>query len=96
MGKPEKVYAHVNQLRPETFPKVEDNSTMILSYKNGVGLFEGSWDLPRSFQDLEIFGCRGSIHVGRDGAELRSGREKPAKTVMPPRYLLKRRNRWRT
>jgi predicted dehydrogenase len=50
MGKPETVYATVNHLRPETFPKVEDNSTMILHYKNGVGIFEGSWDLPRSFQ----------------------------------------------
>ncbi len=74
MGRPESVYAHVNQLRPETFPKVEDNSTMILSYKDGVGLFEGSWDLPRSFQDLEIFGLEGSIYLTRAGVELRKGR----------------------
>lgn len=75
LGRPEKVYAHVNHLRPEVFPKVEDNSTMILSYKEGVGLFEGSWDLPRSFQDLEIFGLKASLMVTRDGAELRTGRE---------------------
>jgi predicted dehydrogenase len=77
LGRPEKVYAHVNHLRPEVFPKVEDNSTMILSYQDGVGLFEGSWDLPRSFQDLEIFGLKASLMVTRDGAELRSGREAP-------------------
>ena len=29
---------------------------MMLHYKNAVSVFEGSWDLPRSFQDLEIFG----------------------------------------
>jgi predicted dehydrogenase len=63
LGKPEKVYAHVNHLRPDVFPKVEDNSTMILSYKDGVGLFEGSWDLPRSFQDLEVFGLQGSVYM---------------------------------
>ncbi|MEZ5353136.1 MAG: Gfo/Idh/MocA family oxidoreductase [Bryobacteraceae bacterium] len=74
LGRPERVYAHVNHLRPETFPKVEDNSTMILSYKNGVGLFEGSWDLPRSFQDLEIFGLDGSLHMTRANVELRKGR----------------------
>jgi predicted dehydrogenase len=74
LGRPERVYAHVNHLRPETFPEVEDNSTMILSYKNGVGLFEGSWDLPRSFQDLEIFGLDGSLHMTRDKVELRKGR----------------------
>ncbi|MCW5978949.1 MAG: Gfo/Idh/MocA family oxidoreductase [Bryobacteraceae bacterium] len=75
LGRPEKVYAHVNHLRPETFPKVEDNSTMILSYRNGVGLFEGSWDLPRGFQDLEVFGLEASLDVTRDAVQLRSGRE---------------------
>src|SRR6478672_5794162 len=63
LGRPESVFAQVNQLRPETFPKVEDNSIMILHYKNAVGMFEGSWDLPRSFQDLEIFGRDGSIYM---------------------------------
>ncbi len=75
LGRPEKVYAHVNHLRPETFPKVEDNSTMILSYKNGVGLFEGSWDLPRGFQDLEVFGLGGSLYMINNKVELRKGRE---------------------
>jgi predicted dehydrogenase len=74
MGRPEKVYAHVNHLRPETFPKVEDNSTLVLSYKNGVGLFEGSWDLPRSFQELEIFGLDGSLFMRNGSVELRKGR----------------------
>jgi predicted dehydrogenase len=87
LGRPEKVYAHVNHLRPETFPKVEDNSTMILSYAGGVGLFEGSWDLPRSFQDLEVFGLNGSVTVTREAAELRLGRE-PARPLplepLPP------------
>ena len=74
-GRPESVYASVNQLRPETFPNVEDNSTMILRYKNGVGIFEGSWDLPRSFQDLEVFGIGGSLYMKNGSVELRKGRE---------------------
>lgn len=84
LGRPEKVYAQVNHLRPDVFPKVEDNSTMVLSYKEGVGLFEGSWDLPRSFQDLEIFGSKASLTVTRDGAELRSGREAPRAVALDP------------
>jgi len=87
LGRPEKVYAQVNHLRPEVFPKVEDNSTMVLSYKDGVGLFEGSWSLPRSFQELEIFGLKASLTVTRQGAELRAGREPPralALEALPP------------
>jgi predicted dehydrogenase len=75
MGRPETVYAQVNHLRPETFPKVEDSSVLILHYKNGVGIFEGSWDLPRSYQDLEIFSRDGSVYVTGSRVELRKGRD---------------------
>src|SRR5262245_24206286 len=84
LGRPGSVYAHVNHLRPSTFPKVEDNATMILSYKDGVGLFEGSWDLPRSFQDLEIFGLEGSPYMTNGRVELRKGREPAAEVNVAP------------
>jgi predicted dehydrogenase len=76
LGRPESVYAQTNQLRPETFPKVEDNSDMILHYKNAVGVFEGSWDLPRSFQDLEVFGREGSVTMQNNKVELIKGGRK--------------------
>ena len=84
MGRPESVYAAAVHLRPETFPKVEDSATLVLKYKNGINVFEGSWDLPRSFQDLEIFGSstvldgslnRGSIYMTQQKVEMRNGRE---------------------
>ena len=86
LGRPESVYAQVNHLRPETFPKVEDNSSLVLHYKNGVGIFEGSWDLPRSYQDLEIFGRNGSIYMEQRKVELRKGREsrEVAMEPLPP------------
>jgi predicted dehydrogenase len=73
-GRPEKVYAQVNHLRPQTFPRVEDNADLLLSYPKSVGIFEGSWDLPRGFQDLEIFGLKGSLYMKSGSVEFRSGR----------------------
>jgi predicted dehydrogenase len=75
LGMPDTVFATVNHLRPEVFPKVEDNADLILSYKNGVGIFEGSWDLPRGFQDLEVFGLSGSTYMTSNKVELRKGRQ---------------------
>ena len=75
LGKPQTVFAQTNQLRPETFPKVEDTSVMVLHYKNGVGLFEGSWDLPRSFQEVEAFGLKGSVLMQNGKVEVRQGRD---------------------
>jgi predicted dehydrogenase len=95
MGKPESVYADAIHLRPETFPKVEDSSMLALRYKNGINIFEGSWDLPRSFQDVEVFGSttgpdgrltRGSVYMTQRKVEVRTGsetRELPL-TPLPP------------
>ena len=88
LGKPDSVYAQAIHLRPETFPKVEDSATLVLTYKNGVGLFEGSWDLPRGFQDLEVFGLKGSVYMNSAGVELRKGRDAsqiPAEALPPER-----------
>lgn len=74
LGRPESVFATTNRLQTSRFPKVEDNAVLVLHYKNGVGIFEGSWDLPRSFQDLEVFGRTGSVYMTQRGVELRAGR----------------------
>jgi predicted dehydrogenase len=79
LGKPKTVFATVNHLRPDRFPKVEDNSDLILEYDKAIGIFEGSWDLPRSYQDLEVFGWgeegkRGSIYLSQKSVEKRHGK----------------------
>ena len=52
---------------------MDDNADLLLSYRNGVGIFEGSWDLPRSFQQLDIFGLKGSVSVQSAKVEVRKG-----------------------
>jgi predicted dehydrogenase len=84
LGRPESVYARVHRLQPERFPKVEDNSVMVLQYKDGAGIFEGSWDLPRSFQDLEVFGRTGSVYMTRDRVELRQRGGQPSNLALAP------------
>jgi predicted dehydrogenase len=83
LGRPETVFAQVNRLQPERFPKVEDNATLVLHYPNGVGIFEGSWDLPRSFQDLEVFGRQGIIYMRNGNVEVRKGRDVQPVTLDP-------------
>lgn len=83
-GLPDTVYAAVNRLQRERFPKVEDNSVMVLTYPDGVGLFEGSWDLPRGFQELEAFGRTGSLAMNRDEVEYRDGRKPPERIEAAP------------
>lgn len=93
MGMPKTVYATALHLRPDRFPKVEDAATIVLGYPNAVGILEGSWDLPRSFQDLEVFGrpdstapqgsAPGSVYMTHQGVQLQVGREKRELKVDP-------------
>jgi predicted dehydrogenase len=96
MGRPESVYAEAIHVRPQTFPKVEDSSAMMLHYPTGISIFEGSWDLPRSFQDVEVFGSttgtdgkltRGSVYMTRQKVEVRPERGQPSEVplvALPP------------
>jgi predicted dehydrogenase len=89
LGRPETVYAEVLHLRPDRFPKVEDNATIVLHYPNKAeSILEGSWDLPRSYQDLEVMGREGTLYMTQRGLQLRKGRDTkdlPAETLPPER-----------
>ena len=81
LGRPESVYAEVNHLRPSDFPKVEDNSTILLHYPGAEAVLEGSWDLPRGFQDLEVLGLGGSITMRNGAVTLQKSDEKTAQSM---------------
>ncbi len=76
-GRPETVYASANHLKPELYPKVEDNATIILNFKDGVAILEATWDMPPAPRSLsEIYGTKGSIvggQVRRAGASPSGG-----------------------
>ena len=76
LGVPNSVYAVTRHTRPERY-QTNTSSTILASFSGGdVGIIEGSWDLPRSFQEAEVFGDKGSVLVGRDRIEAYQGRER--------------------
>jgi predicted dehydrogenase len=78
-GRPESVYATANHLKPEVYPNVEDNATMLLNYKDGVAILEASWDLPpRPPSGSEIFGRTGSMLMAGRRVEVRKAGPRPA------------------
>ncbi len=89
-GLPASVYTSVLHLKPEMYPKVEDNATIILNYKDGVSILEASWDLPpRPPSGNEVFGRTGSIVMGRT-IELRKAGAQQAEPIkvepLPPEH----------
>ena len=61
-GMPVSVYATAQHMKPDMFPKVEDNALIVLNYKDGVAVLEPTWDMPPAQRvGNEIYGMKGSI-----------------------------------
>ena len=61
--KPLAVTAVTRHYKPDVYPKVEDDATIVVEYPNATGLIEASWNWPFSIKDLEVFGQKGYLHA---------------------------------
>jgi glucose-fructose oxidoreductase len=58
---PESVTAVTNQDKPEIYPHVDDDATIILKYPHAQAVIQGSWNWPFSRKDMEVYGANGYI-----------------------------------
>ncbi|MEP6597177.1 MAG: Gfo/Idh/MocA family oxidoreductase [Ginsengibacter sp.] len=61
--KPIAVTAITRHYKPDVYPKVEDDATILIEYPNATGQIEASWNWPFSIKDLEVFGETGYLHA---------------------------------
>jgi len=81
------VTAVVNHDKPEIYPKVDDDATIVLQYPHAQAVIQGSWNWPFSRKDMEVYGATGyAITVGPDKIRLRlpHEREEEALATAPP------------
>lgn len=57
---PVSVTAITRHIKPDIYPKVDDDATILLEYADGAtGIIEASWNWPYGIKDLEVFGKTG-------------------------------------
>lgn len=59
--RPLTVTAVTQQLKPEIYPKVDDEATILVTYPGAQGIIQGSWNWPYSRKDMEVYGQTGSV-----------------------------------
>lgn len=59
--RPLTVTASVQQLQKENNPKVDDDATIILTYKNANAVLQPSWNWPIGRKDMEVYGLTGAL-----------------------------------
>ena len=66
---PETVTAITQQIKPQLYPKVEDEATIILTYKKAQIIIQASWNWPYSRKDMEVYGKTGFVFC-KDGTNM--------------------------
>jgi predicted dehydrogenase len=61
--KPLSVVAVTQQLQKENNPYVDDESTIILTYKNAKVTIQASWNWPIGRKDMEVYGKKGVVYA---------------------------------
>ncbi len=59
--RPEAVMAVTQTIKPEVYPKVDDEATIVLTYPKTQGIIQASWNWPFSRKDMEVYGKTGYI-----------------------------------
>lgn len=61
--KPIAVTAITKQIKPAVYPKVDDDATILVEYKDATGIIEASWNWPYGIKDMEVFGTNGYLQA---------------------------------
>lgn len=59
--KPISVTAVTRHFKPEVYPKVDDDATIIVSYPKSQCIIQASWNWPFGRKDMEIYGTTGYL-----------------------------------
>src|SRR5712692_4338986 len=83
--RPDTVTAVTQQIKPDVYPRVDDEATIILTYPRAQAIVQASWNWPFSRKDMEVYGQKGyAITVGRDELRVRlPEKEEIAADAMP-------------
>jgi predicted dehydrogenase len=72
---PTSVTAVALQLKPQIYPNVDDDSTIVLTYPHAQAILQGSWNWPFARKDMEVYGATGYVDTlyedAAPGAKLR-------------------------
>jgi predicted dehydrogenase len=76
-ARPESVTAVTNTIKPDVYPKVDDEAVIVLKYPKSVTIIQASWNWPFDRKDMEVYGQKGyAITVARDDVRIRLEGEK--------------------
>lgn len=82
--RPLSVTAVTQQIKPNIYPKVDDEATIIVEYADAQGIIQASWNWPFGRKDIEVYGKTGYIIADRSQSRMKLGSKKPEEIIVGP------------
>jgi scyllo-inositol 2-dehydrogenase (NADP+) len=77
---PLSVTAVSNTIKPNIYPRVDDEAVIVLKYPKAVAILQASWNWPFDRKDMEVYGENGyALTVARDDVRIRLDGEEEKK-----------------
>jgi predicted dehydrogenase len=70
--RPISVMAVTQQLKPDKYPKVDDEATILVEYPSAQGIIQASWNWPVGRKDMEVYATKGQVIADRDGIKVKT------------------------
>lgn len=83
---PVTVSAVTQQIKPDKYPKVDDEATILLTYKKTQVIIQASWNWPYSRKEMELYGNKGYVFQ-RTGSKMsvkEDGKKEENMQDLPP------------
>jgi predicted dehydrogenase len=84
--KPLSVYGVLQHQKPDKYPKVDDDATVVVRYPSVTVQIMGSWNWPMNRKDMHIYGSKGYIYQDTP-TRMRVYADKKENEVTPPALL---------
>jgi predicted dehydrogenase len=79
------VTAVVNHDKPQLYPHVDDDATVILAYPHAQAVIQASWNWPFGRKDMEVYGSTGyAVTVGADELRVRHQHDPSEQKISAP------------
>jgi predicted dehydrogenase len=84
-ARPLSVSAVTQTFKPDVYPRVDDEATIVVKWPAAVGIIQASWNWPFDRKDLEVYGRTGqALTVRRDAVRLRLEGKDEVEVPAPP------------
>jgi glucose-fructose oxidoreductase len=84
-AQPLAVTAVTQQIKPEIYPRVDDEATIVVTYPKAQAIIEASWNWPFDVKDIQVYGKTGYVKtVARDRVMVRRAGEREAREETAP------------